>query len=44
MTDGFGRMCFDHVHGILAELPTYYRDDGETNEIHLTHYFSEYDE
>jgi SAM-dependent methyltransferase len=37
-------MCLDYVHDTLVELPTYHRDDGETTDAHLAHYFSEYDE
>ncbi|SEO97305.1 Methyltransferase domain-containing protein [Halogranum amylolyticum] len=44
VTDAFGRMCRDYARDELAAPPTYHRDDGETNEAHLGHYFDQYDE
>lgn len=37
-------MCLDFFHEELTRTPTYHRDDGETSEAHLAHYFTEYEE
>lgn len=44
MSDAFGRMCLDFFRDELTESPTYHRDDGETSEAHLAHYFDEYEQ
>jgi SAM-dependent methyltransferase len=37
-------MCLDYFDGDLTATPTYHRDDGETSDAHLAHYFSEYEQ